>query len=265
MNFKFANNSVYVYTTSREDFENIIDNAEKSHLAYFTHTPIWNKTKSIVLKGIPKCEDEMIIQDLEKHNIKCVKINIIKKKKDPMPQYPVRILTLEHNTDLKKVKAIRNVCFTRVRWEDYHNKKGITQCHRCQNFGHAAKNCHMEPKCVKCGKSHITSVCMKKLEETSYCCNCGGDHPASYNNCPELLKILERNVTKRAPITKSTIVEKRINMQEFPPLKNHWQNEKEKDKESTIQNNTEDIVTVTEILKEIKKLKQVYNLKRMVK
>ncbi|GBP58144.1 Nucleic-acid-binding protein from transposon X-element [Eumeta japonica] len=46
-----------------------------------------------------------------------------------------------------------------IRVEAPHKKGGPGQCHRCQLYGHAAANCHADPRCVKCLVPHWTREC----------------------------------------------------------------------------------------------------------
>lgn len=49
-----------------------------------------------------------------------------------------------------------------VKWSTYiQARNGPTQCNNCQLYGHGVKNCHLPPKCAKCGRSHPTGSCTK--------------------------------------------------------------------------------------------------------
>ena len=57
-----------------------------------------------------------------------------------------------------KISEVRNIgtlSYIRVRWEYYRsNKSGPTQCNNCMHFGHGVLNCHLKPKCLRCGEEH---------------------------------------------------------------------------------------------------------------
>ncbi|GFX62748.1 uncharacterized protein TNCV_3350741 [Trichonephila clavipes] len=63
--------------------------------------------------------------------------------------------------------------------------RGITQCFNCNNFFHTAENCHLKPRCLKCGKEHPTRQCpIKERQENPFCINCQEcGHSASYTKC----------------------------------------------------------------------------------
>lgn len=96
---------------------------------------------------------------------------------------------------------VRYVCYTRISWERQENRNRVIQCRRCQQWGHGTKNCHANPKCVKCSEAHWSRECnlVRKDDPTTApfikCANCKGPHLAMSNHCPtyrKRLEILER-------------------------------------------------------------------------
>ncbi|GFR23114.1 nucleic-acid-binding protein from transposon X-element [Trichonephila clavata] len=67
--------------------------------------------------------------------------------------------------------------------ETMRRKFGPAQCYHCQGFFHNSKYCSRNPKCVKCGKPHLTRDCTKTKGEEPTCCHCQGKHPANYIGC----------------------------------------------------------------------------------
>ena len=63
----------------------------------------------------------------------------------------------------------------------------VWQCFNCQGYGHTARECKANTKCVICSGRHTSKDCQKKKESnfTARCCNCGGYHTASYGGCPK--------------------------------------------------------------------------------
>lgn len=61
----------------------------------------------------------------------------------------------------------------------------LTQCHRCQVYGHTQATCRRPFTCMKCARPHATTTCTKTRADPSRCCNCGGRHVALYKGCPE--------------------------------------------------------------------------------
>lgn len=59
------------------------------------------------------------------------------------------------------------------------------RCFKCQRFGHMAASCRGNRRCAKCGKDHDILKCGQLV---SKCCNCGGNHMASFKECGHFLK-----------------------------------------------------------------------------
>jgi hypothetical protein len=55
------------------------------------------------------------------------------------------------------------------------------QCFKCQDFGHSAISCKKPPRCVVCSGAHNVKNCTH--QGSPLCCNCGGQHTASYGGC----------------------------------------------------------------------------------
>ncbi|KAJ8682746.1 hypothetical protein QAD02_018538 [Eretmocerus hayati] len=209
---------VYTYTKTREDYETLIEYLRKKDHKFVSYTPSWNKTKRLVLKGLPDLPEENTKSELTKRGIERESISLIKKRSAPMPSCPVRLLTFPMQTDLKDLCRIKQLCYTKVTWEPYRNRKGISQCHRCQLYGHEATTCNLPPKCVKCSDNHLTKDCKKEENQPPLCANCGGAHPASYSQCPITVQYKIRNTkqTNRHE-TRRTSPPKTADVKEYPP------------------------------------------------
>jgi len=86
----------------------------------------------------------------------------------------------------------------------------VSQCFKCQKYGHTAKNCREEDMtCRNCAGSHDSRTCQIKEFK---CCNCKGKHKASSNNCPARTAALKR-LAKRTdfgqPLTTGTTNEEK--------------------------------------------------------
>ncbi|CAH0547208.1 unnamed protein product [Brassicogethes aeneus] len=80
----------------------------------------------------------------------------------------------------------------KIKVETQHNKAAISQCFRCQRFGHGQSRCTAPPKCVKCAGEHLSNDCTKSKESKATCANCGESHPASYRGCPNYPKLEQK-------------------------------------------------------------------------
>lgn len=118
-------------------------------------------------------------------------------------KYPAYVVITDRLTTLgdlqTKARAIDRII---VRWEKLKRKTQIIQCHRCQKWSHAATNCNVTIKCLKCGDAHTTSECSIKKEDTSThnkikCANCAGSHLANITDCRVYLDLVKYMAEKR--------------------------------------------------------------------
>jgi len=77
----------------------------------------------------------------------------------------------ESDTD---IFSITSILHTKVKIEEPHKKRQITQCQNCQSYGHTCSYCAYPPKCVKCGENHLSSSCTKSPDLPAKCGLCHG-------------------------------------------------------------------------------------------
>jgi hypothetical protein len=170
----------------------------KGQRAFHTFTADEDKTVKSVLRGLPEMPTEDIADDLERQGLNVVKVTTMKSKTETPGGSRLYLVQFSPDTTAVTIRSIRYVCFTKATLIKYKRNNGhLTQCFRCQTYGHAAANCQRAPRCVKCVGNHTTSDCTKKERETpAKCAGCGGDHPANYKNCPRRMEYLQLT-TKR--------------------------------------------------------------------
>jgi hypothetical protein len=78
--------------------------------------------------------------------------------------------------------------------ERYDTKCRITQCFKCQKYGHISTICMNAEKCGYCGEEHSSESCAEKTQATRMkCAGCnGGNHTAWSKICPARIKELGR-------------------------------------------------------------------------
>lgn len=203
---RVSNTKYALHTTSLMDYKQIIQLLQELNVPYYTYTPKQEKNQTYILRGLNANEDvNYILENLkhyENNNLTFVKVSPFQTKKSISNQiklslYLVQISAISSPKELLNIKFINHQV---IHWEKLQ-KRDITQCYRCQRFGHTASNCKLQYRCVKCGKSHDIGKCdlLKNENETDklYCVQCNEyGHPASYRGCPkhvELLKKLKYN------------------------------------------------------------------------
>jgi hypothetical protein len=183
---------VMINPTTIEIKDKIIQLCVRHQLNYHSYTEQSEKKAVFVLKGYDvNATSVEILQTLNDAGIPALKVTTIVESTEnrravhlvTFEKDAINIASLNHNH--------RNLAFVRVFWEHQLPKdKQITQCHRCQQWGHSSFNCGRPSRCAKCGENHSTESCSrpKKKDLTAEagppkCANCGGEHTANYRNC----------------------------------------------------------------------------------
>lgn len=214
-----------LYLKKEIDFIAALELFKKTSTNFYSYTLKQNKNLSYILKGLHNSytEDEIFteLKNIKINDVKFTKVTRLqtKKSKDNNVLLPVFIVQLSPDSNPSMLKNIKTVNYQLVHWERLKKKEAL-QCKRCQRVGHAAINCGMTYRCVKCQEGHGPGECSISDKETDrsklYCVNCKGfGHPASYRGCPGLLaninKIKEKElVTKENRLAKIKKIENYI-------------------------------------------------------
>ena len=161
-----------------------------------SYTPKDERKAILIMKDIHFSVDiEDITQDLEEQTgLKPIVKRMEKKTDDGVIKLNSVLVTIseDKSREMAKVQYVAN-CL--VRWDRFR-KSTITQCHRCQQFGHIAQQCLNKYRCVKCDQQHEPGQCKLGAQVESdklYCHNCQATgHPASFRGCPKYVEKLEK-------------------------------------------------------------------------
>jgi hypothetical protein len=105
------------------------------------------------------------------------------------------------------------------------------QCYICMKYGHIAKYCKTKQQlCARCGDNHRIDQCIV-ASDAAKCCNCKGNHLATSNDCShyreqetKMLNMINQYSTTSKQVT---LAPAPYNNNEFPPLPNLFQQQKE--------------------------------------
>ena len=89
---------------------------------------------------------------------------------------------LTHNAEAAD-KCLKKGVFLNCRLfntEKYTPQYQLTQCYKCQRYGHKVGHCRGKETCARCGEDHTTKDCETDVHK---CANCGDDHPAWHSDC----------------------------------------------------------------------------------
>lgn len=180
---------------------------------FFTYDTKEERLFKVVLKGLPSDET---LADVKKELTRLlepiVPVQVIEMKMKSRPGdlrngtsskfYLVHFKSSELN-NLKALEKASLMFQTRVQWEHFRKSGGsfqnLTQCRKCQAWGHGTKHCHMMPKCMICGEpSHVKDNCPVKDHPTKFkCANCGKCHKSNYFECDTRKAILKSRAKRQ--------------------------------------------------------------------
>lgn len=191
VSFKILREGYSVTMETLDDHGSIKEFLAQQKIPFYTYTTLDQKPIRLVLKGVHHTyTPEDIIVDLSTKNIKAISVQpMFSKGKVPMDMF---IVNFEHGTKIAELmKSVKYVCHQTVSWQQFIKKDLGTQCRKCQRFGHAASNCGLEYRCVKCPHRHAPGDCPLEDDQPATCVNCKSNHPASYKKCPAYTKYTE--------------------------------------------------------------------------
>lgn len=180
-----------------DDFVQIKEQLKAINFLWTGHKAEDDMHKKLVLKGIDKSYTESeVYEDLKQQFDTVVKVRQLTTKNVDGEHVPIGVFLVyfEWDTILTvPMKVIRYCCFHKISWHHFRSPKTtqIKQCYNCQGFGHYSSDCGLRNRCVKCVDNHSPGKCNKiKGTDDAVCCNCGGNHPASYKGCAKAKEYL---------------------------------------------------------------------------
>ena len=226
---KYSARSTLIYIQDYNEYKMYKNKlAEDENIEFHTYTTSKEKTHAFVLRGLQgdPTPDE-IKEDIEENHGIYIK-NIYKMKTKYKPLY---LLITDNDVTLKELQnKVKYILFTKIEWEGRRNEREITQCRRCQTWGHAASNCHRKPRCVKCAQEHYSHSCELPINGEVKCANCNGEHTASNLECPIYIMRLKQLQEKKN-------ADKDEPQQYIPapiPVTNAWERRKQQGTQSAI-------------------------------
>ncbi|XP_014473076.1 PREDICTED: nucleic-acid-binding protein from mobile element jockey-like isoform X1 [Dinoponera quadriceps] len=168
---RISNNKHLALLENTNDFTKTKELLTKTNTNYYTYTAKSNKNHTYLLKGINQSyTEEEILSELHRHNyenIKFIKASRFSTKRSIQNKIilPIFLVTIEANSNLDMLKEIKYIDYNVIHWERLKKKETI-QCKKCQRIGHAAINCNMSYRCVKCKSNHDPDKCDSIIKKT---------------------------------------------------------------------------------------------------
>lgn len=199
---KINNTKHAINTTTIKEYTTIRDALVELDVPFFTYTPKQLKHRTFLLKGLNGNDtEEEVLVELKKEgsttlNILKVKKFSTKKSTQQNKILPFFLVTISNTSSPRELMSIKRVNYQVVYWENLQ-KSDITQCFRCQRYGHTSANCRLNFRCVKCGQGHEPGNCtllpQNNERDKLFCVQCQTfGHPASYKGCPKHIELLSK-------------------------------------------------------------------------
>lgn len=192
---------------------------EPEWVEHYTHDDPATRPLKVVLRGLEDQDPQKLKEDLEENGLQPLEVHKITRR-DTTRKYrdqPFLIHLERGSATLKELQKVKTYDDCQISWERYRPvHRDVTQCMRCQRFGHGIKNCRMARRCVDCGGYHQTERCNA---EQPKCANCNGEHQAKSKDCPkrtEFIAVRKRASTKHQP--NRGPAPPALNTMNFPPL-----------------------------------------------
>lgn len=217
-----GNNKVAVVCYSSNDHQTLKDGLLKDDAKFITYTRKDEKCHKVVIKGLPSYVEHDLPSELERIGFQDVTVIALKTRNTNSSTCPPFLVSLPSGANINKFRQIKYLFNCVVTMERFKpNVSSGTQCFRCQNFGHASRNCNMPARCVKCTEHHPTHECPKKdRTQSAKCCNCNQDHPANYRQCSARLEYIKRISDSKTKVT-NILPPNRFQIKSVP-LKQAW-------------------------------------------
>lgn len=218
---------IKVQNFTKEDFESTKQLLTLQKMEFYTFTPKDEKPFTLLIKNIAEGFDEQEVQAAIIEKIEDINILNIKRFNERM-----MIIQLRDVDSANKVKKLRSLLGLGIIVTKYHGNN-VLQCRNCQRYNHLATNCKMAYRCVKCAEGHGPNNCSipkkddnnqqfivdnpdgtktKQIGVKLKCANCGGEHAASFRQCPVRIKMMdEKNTQPSQQVTHQPNVRSPIN------------------------------------------------------
>lgn len=187
IHFKSYKDTKHIITYNKIDYCNTQKYLQSKNIEFYAYTLKEDKPKKLCLKGIDKSYDVTdIYNEILQFTSDVIKVVQLKSLKDKNEMLSVYLVYFKSSCEINvMVKTIRYLCDHKIKWEPYHKsrKNMVTQCSKCQRFGHGSNNCNYSYRCIKCISQHEVNQCKNTPGDKPRCVNCSLEHPANYRNC----------------------------------------------------------------------------------
>ncbi|GBP82985.1 Nucleic-acid-binding protein from transposon X-element [Eumeta japonica] len=157
--------SIKITVSTIQDYRNLTRLLINGKIPFHTHPLDEERKIKAVIKGIPlEIQTDEVKNDLVNQGYPICSVHRLHGR-DGRPLSLVLAVLNKTESAKEMCKNLSKVCgLSGITVEPPYKKGGPGQCHRCQNYGHAAAHCYAQPRCVKCTVPHWTKECTRTRE-----------------------------------------------------------------------------------------------------
>lgn len=202
-----TDNTIKINSNTPEDYRKLIHHMRNTNIIHHTYQPKENRAFRVVIKKLHHSTPvEDIKEDLTKlgHTVRNIHNGRSRVTKEPLNLFFVDLEPADNNKEIYNLRGLQNRV---VIIEPPKKIKGLSQCMRCQQYGHTKAYCNRPYVCVKCGESHKSEDCKKSANAPAKCALCNGPHPANYRGCEFYHTLLKKpnNANNRLNLQQRTV------------------------------------------------------------
>lgn len=161
----------------------------EADVEFYSHDVQSMKIDRFILSGIARIPFKEIMESLKLYQIEPYEIREFIQKTKKFEDEGAYIVSFKHGTTKLQNLNKTVINYTVPKWRPFlKTASNITQCRRCQLFGHGMRNCNMQFKCSNCGLDHPSDNCKSPVTK---CANCKGDHNSTSPSCPKRKEFTE--------------------------------------------------------------------------
>lgn len=234
---KSTSSGIIIYPSTPAAYRTIVKSFRDNNAQFYTYQLGEDKTFRVVLRGLHhSVGEENLKNELVSRGFPVLKVtNVLSRDK---VQLPLFFIDMIQGKDSEKIYKLDSILMTKIQVEPPRQKRQISQCLRCQRYGHTKGYCNLIPRCVKCAGLHDSKTCEKPRDTPAVCVLCNGCHPASYRGCTVHRELQHR----RSPAAAKKIQGNQeppvdLSARNFPQLQPHTASSRQNQHQSSILNN----------------------------
>lgn len=132
-----------------------------------------------LLRGIPTFYTKDVKGELTNSGYSILHVcQFLKEERKP----PLYMFTLLNTPGSKTIFGLTSIFMIGIKVEAY-KKSGLSQCFKCQGFGHSSAHCNNTAQWINCSNDHTTMEYIKIPYQPPKFCNCEGVYKANYCKC----------------------------------------------------------------------------------